>query len=189
MMNITDNLFTGKLVRLAAPKTEDHETLAKWTNDAEYARMLDSDPARPRGADYWADQEKEDKDHRNAFNFRIRTLEDDKLIGFLSMWVSWSNQICRVRIGIGEPEYWGRGYGSDALTLGVHYAFRELNLYKVSLNVAQYNTRAIRAFEKVGFQHEGGIRALIYRDGQRYDELQMGIIRPEWEARLNEGGR
>lgn len=188
-MNITDNLFAGKLVRLAAPKTEDHETMAKWTNDAEFARMLDSDPARPHGVDYWADQDKENKEKKDLFNFRIRTLEDDKLIGFLGLWVSWSNQMCRVRIGIGEPEYWGRGYGSDALHLLVNYAFRELNVYKISLNVAQYNARAIRAFEKVGFTHEGAIRALIYRDGQRYDELQMGTIRPEWEARLNEQGR
>ena len=185
-MNIADNIFAGSLVRLAAPSASDYDLMAKWSENAEYSRMGNFGPSRLESGEFWRRVDQHSKD---AYNFRIRTLEDDKLIGFLGLWVSWSNQMCRVRIGIGEPEYWGRGYGSDALHLLVNYAFRELNVYKISLNVAQYNARAIRAFEKVGFTHEGAIRALIYRDGQRYDELQMGTIRPEWEARLNEQGR
>lgn len=187
-MNITDNLFAGKLVRLAAPKTEDHEIMAKWTTNPEFSRMLDNDPAMPHNADYWAEGDKKDKERPNNFSFRIRTLEDDKLIGFIDLWTSWSNQGAWVGIGIGEPEYWGRGYGSDALRVGVNYAFRELGLYKVTLGVFSYNPRAVKAYEKVGFVHEGQARAMLYRDGQRHDFLYMGILRPEWEARINEQG-
>lgn len=187
-MHITDNLFVGKLVRLAAPKAEDHEQMAKWTTNLEYARMYDMQPARPHGAEFWAEQDNDARKDEAAFDFRIRALEDDKLIGIFGLWTAWTNQACWLAIAIGEPEYWGRGYGSDALRVGINYAFRELNMYKVSLAVFGYNTRAIRAYEKVGFQREATTRAMLYRDGQRYDMHYMGIVRPEWAARLNEQG-
>jgi RimJ/RimL family protein N-acetyltransferase len=185
-MNLTDNLFVGKLVRFAAPKPDDHAAMAKWTDNPEYWRMLDTDPARPQNADYWADRDKEMKESQhNSFNFRIRTLEDDKLIGFFWIFARWQHQVCTVAIGIGEPEYWGRGYGADAMQLGVNYAFRELNLYKVGLSVFSYNTRAIRSYEKAGFVHETRLRAMAFRDGERHDWIEMGMLRSEWEARLN----
>jgi RimJ/RimL family protein N-acetyltransferase len=185
-MNLTDNLFAGKLIRLAAPNPTDHPIMAKWTENVEYWRMLDTDPAQPRDVDFWVDDDKERKDDGRTFSFRIRTLTDDKLIGFLGLRVTWSNQVCMLAIAIGEPEYWGRGYGSDALRVGIDYAFRELGLYKVSLSVFSYNTRAIRAYEKVGFVHEARQRAMAYRDGEHFDWVEMGILRPEWEARLTE---
>ncbi len=177
-----DDLFAGKLVRLTAPRPEDKEAMAKWSQDAEYLRLLNYDPARPRAADFFTHNvEEEKKREANEFDFRIRTLADDKLIGFVELDVTWNHQNAWVGIGIGEADYRGKGYGSDALRVAVSYAFRELGLYRVSLGVFAYNQRAIRAYEKVGFVHEGALRAALYRDGQRYDQLFMGILRPEWE--------
>ncbi len=46
-----------------------------------------------------------------------------------------------------------------------------------------FAVRAIRSYEKAGFVLEGRVRSLAYFDGQRYDEVFMGILREEWEAR------
>ena len=62
----------------------------------------------------------------------------------------------------------------------LRYAFEELNLYRVSLNVFGYNPRAIHTYEKIGFQHEGFQREVLDRDGQRWDLIYMGILRAEW---------
>ena len=185
-MNLTDNLFAGKLVRLAAPNPGDHLIMAKWSENTEFNRMGDFQASPLRGAEGWKDFDEMMKKRDNAFSFRIRTLSDDKLIGFLVLNISWSNQVAQVGIGIGEPDYWGHGYGSDAMRLAVDYSFRELGMYKVTLGVFSYNPRAIRAYEKVGFVHESRQRAVLYHDGQRFDMLEMGILRPEWEARLNQ---
>jgi RimJ/RimL family protein N-acetyltransferase len=181
-MHLTDNLFVGKLVRLSAPRPTDHEIMAKWTNNAEFMRLIDDEPALPRNPEYWADADKGDKDRTDKFSFRIRTLTDDKLLGFVELGVAWSHHGAWMGVGIGEPEYLGRGYGTDAMTLCVNYAFRELGLYKISLGVFANNARAIRSYEKVGFSREGVARAMLYRDGQRYDMTYMGILRSEWEA-------
>lgn len=175
------NLFTGQLVRLGATKADDKEAFARWSNDAEYLRQLNFDPAIPRAPEFWNDKDKE-KDDPHDYKFGIRTLADDKLIGLTGLGVSWNHQSAWFWIGIGEADYRSKGYGTDATRLTIAYAFRELGLYRVQLGVFSYNVRAKRVYEKVGFVTEGVQRSALYRDGQRHDVIGMGILRPEWEA-------
>ena len=181
MIEANKQLFRGNLVRLAAPRPEDAATFARWSEDAEYLRLLDTDPAQPLSAEEFAEREITLTGPRNVL-FRIRTLAEDKLIGFVALHsIEWNNQAGVLAIGIGDPDYRGKGYGSDALRLILRYAFNELNLYRVGLHVIGYNARAIRAYEKVGFRREGVVRGAILRDGQRYDDIIMGILRDEWQ--------
>jgi RimJ/RimL family protein N-acetyltransferase len=85
-----------------------------------------------------------------------------------------------VGLGIGETNYWSKGYGTDAMNVLLRFAFIEINLRRVTLTVFEYNPRAIRSYEKAGFRHEGRKRQLLHREGKRWDELYMGILREEW---------
>jgi RimJ/RimL family protein N-acetyltransferase len=178
------SLFTGQLVRLAAKRPDDQALMARWSHDPEYMRLLNFAPAQPRSPESFEDKKNEHHDD-NEFFFVFHTLADDKTIGVGGVDMSWNNQAAWVWIGIGDPDYRGKGYGSDAMRLLVGYAFRELGAYRVGLGVFGYNTRAIRAYEKIGFVHEGIQRQGLYRDGQRCDLLCMGLLRPEWEATLD----
>ncbi len=86
-------------------------------------------------------------------------------------------------IALGERKFWGNGYGTDAMRVMLRYAFNELNLSRVGLIVFEYNPRAIRSYEKVGFIPEGRVRGAMLRDGKRWDFLYMGILREEWLAK------
>jgi RimJ/RimL family protein N-acetyltransferase len=66
------------------------------------------------------------------------------------------------------------------MNLILQYAFTELNLRRVTLDVFEYNPRAIRSYEKAGFRHEGRLRGAILREGKRWDMLFMGILREDW---------
>ena len=79
-------------------------------------------------------------------------------------------------ITIGEPDAWGHGYGTEATRLMVDHAFGTLGLHRVSLNVFEFNERAIRAYQRVGFLVEGRSRESIWRDGRWWDELAMSIL-------------
>jgi RimJ/RimL family protein N-acetyltransferase len=85
-------------------------------------------------------------------------------------------------ISIGERDFWGRGFGTDTMDLLLQYGFLELSLYRITLGVHGYNTRAQRVYEKVGFKTEGMIRGEILREGRRADGFYMGILRREWLA-------
>ena len=93
-------------------------------------------------------------------------------------------QAGRPGIGLGERNYWGNGYGTDAMQIMLRYAFRELNLHRVSLDVFEYNPRALHSYEKAGFQIEGRRRKMVQRDGRRYDMIFMGILREAWEKSM-----
>ena len=111
----------------------------------------------------------------------IRTLDGDKPIGFVGLDdISWHNGSSWVGIGIGERKYWSKGYGTDAMQIIACYAFEELDLHRLTLNVFAYNTRAIRAYEKIGYQVEGRIAEAVHREGKRWDVIFMGLLREDW---------
>ena len=65
----------------------------------------------------------------------------------------------------------------------VDHAFSSLGLHRVALSVFAFNERAIRAYQRVGFEHEGQSREAIWRDGRWWDEIHMSVLEPEWRAR------
>ena len=65
----------------------------------------------------------------------------------------------------------------------VDHAFETLGLHRISLNVFEFNERAIRAYRRCGFQIEGRSRESIWRDGRWWDEIAMSILESDWRAR------
>ena len=176
-------LFRGRLVRLACQDADkDGETLARWSTDSEYLRLLDTDAARPQTAKHFQEDAARHAQREHVFAFNIRTLADDRFVGFISLWVdNWASAEGRVGIGIGEAADRGRGYGTEAMQLLLRYAFAELNLARVGLEALAANQRAIRSYQKAGFTLEGVQREWVHRDGRRGDVVMMGILREEYQ--------
>lgn len=178
------DVFRGDLVRLAVV---DAETMAKttvaWGRDSWYWRLMSSGVAQPysqkASQKYW--EKVMEEDSSDLYQFIIRSLQDDRLIGEIGLdGVRWNHGETFVGISIGERADWGKGYGTDAMRIILRYAFTELNLQRVSLTVFDYNPRAIRSYEKAGFTLEGRARQCINKEGQRYDILFMGILKADW---------
>ena len=178
-----ENLFKGKLVRLAGIDPDEiSKSFAQWSRDSEYMRLLDTDPPRLRSSKSikeWT--EKELEENQGMYWFAIRTLNDDRLLGDITLSViSWGSRDAYAGIGIGAREFWGKGYGTEAMQLLLRYGFIELNLRRISLTVFEFNQRAVRSYEKAGFHLEGRQRQGMKREGRRWDILYMGILREEW---------
>ena len=178
------DILKGSLVRLAAV---DHEELAKayaaWNQDTELTCLMDT---RARLHSIKAIKEFFEKETLEpspaSHYFSIRALDDDRLLGDINFDVinSWGSRDAFVGIGIGSRADWGRGYGTDAMNIGLRFVFTELNLRRVTLTVFEYNPRAIHSYEKAGFKLEGRMRGALLKDGARWDMLYMGILREEW---------
>ena len=181
-------LLQGSQIRLAAPNLDtDAETIAGWSRNSEFSHLLSTgaptlwtaQAAKADLAEEWANE----KAQGRLFPFMIRMLGGDRLIGFVDLEINdWPQREGWLAIGIGARDDWGRGYGTDAMRVLQRFAFAELNLERLTLNVFEYNERAVRSYLKAGFVVEGRQRQRLKRGDRRYDMIFMGILRDEWLA-------
>jgi RimJ/RimL family protein N-acetyltransferase len=179
---MSPSLFEGRRVRLTTPDPEkDAEIESGWTHDAEYLRLIDFAPARPLApAAVKKKYERLEKAENKEFYFAVRALADDRLIGFGHLyWVDLQHGAAMLNLGLGQPADRGQGYGSDALRLLLNYAFDELNLHRVAARTASYNTGGLRFLAHHGFVEEVRNRQAVWRDGQRWDAVTVGLLRTE----------
>ncbi|WP_165253947.1 GNAT family protein [Adlercreutzia sp. ZJ304] len=80
----------------------------------------------------------------------------------------------------------GTGIANRATLDVLHYAFRELNLHKVYLNVRTDNVRANRFYEKVGFEFEGTSKDMLCIDDKYYDLNWYGILADNFSHLVND---
>jgi RimJ/RimL family protein N-acetyltransferase len=174
--------IAGHLVALRRPIQSDLPSVIRWYRDPEVARLTR----------YQTRQMTQPEIQRffemrmlapDALAYSIVELSSSRLIGFTTFSaLDGDNGSVMFHITIGERDAWGRGLGTEATQLMLQHAFERLGLHRVGLAVFSYNTRAIRAYEKAGFRVEGRLREAIQRQGEFFDEVQMGILAGEWFA-------
>jgi RimJ/RimL family protein N-acetyltransferase len=62
----------------------------------------------------------------------------------------------------------------------LRFAFAELNLFRVTAIVPEYNNGAIALLQNLGFIQEVCRRQALERDGRRWDLYVFGLLSEEW---------
>jgi RimJ/RimL family protein N-acetyltransferase len=148
--------LSGEKVYLRPPRDSDLQRRVEWLNDPETFRLFTGSlPSRPyeyADAQRWLQNLETDA---TAFLWSIETA-DHRHIGDVDLHdIDFKIGVARLTILIGDKEFWGKGYGRDAVRTVLRYAFLELGLESVSLRVYDFNNRAIRCYEKCGFEKVG----------------------------------
>jgi RimJ/RimL family protein N-acetyltransferase len=176
-------MIYGERVRLRAIERGDIPTFVRWFNDPEVRQyLLMYEPMSEAKEEQWFEEHLQSKDF--IFGIEVRTDDGWVLIGNLALNnIDWKNRSATFGIVLGEKDYWGQGYGTDAARTMLKFAFEELNLHRVMLDVYDFNPRAMRCYEKVGFRHEGTKREALFRDGRYHDVHIMAILQHEFLAK------
>ncbi|MBI1885603.1 MAG: GNAT family N-acetyltransferase [Chloroflexi bacterium] len=152
-----------------------------WRSDENLARFDAAPPVRVPFADYvrnWSFDLRFTDVTERAF-----AIEDEsgRRIGNLMYYnADRSRRQAELGISIGEPDYWSRGYGSDAVTVAVRYIFQHTSVRRLYLHTLDWNQRAQRAFEKAGF----AVCGTFWRNGQTF--LVMEVRRERQATRPRE---
>lgn len=80
-----------------------------------------------------------------------------------------------------HPDFWGRGYMTEAVSALIEIGFTLLNLHKVEIRCYGSNKQSQRVAEKLGFTLEARIRDRKDTQGNRCDDLAYGLLKSEWE--------
>ena len=123
----------------------------------------------------------------DKLHFVIEARADNKPIGVIGLeHINWRDRETEVGITIGESEYWGKGYGTDAMRTILMVGFHWYNLHRIYLRVVADNARAVRSYEKCGFQHEGCARESVFINGVYKDLLWMSMLAHEFKVEDSE---
>lgn len=169
-----------KLVTLRPFEKEDSEKYLKWVNDIEIEGLLDRVlPVTKLEHEKWYSSL---VFNRNAVVFSMEVESEHpyhpKYIGNVWLYdINWRHRKAEMRILIGDKGYWGKGYGVDALTQMVRFAFDEINLHRVYAYILSNNPRSKKAFEKTGFIEEGMLIADRFINGGYQDVYVLGITK------------
>lgn len=118
-----------------------------------------------------------DTSNKNV-SFAIEVLPGHEMVGYFQLRdIQWIHRRAWLGIVIGDKTNRGKGYGEKAMRLGLDYAFNELNLQKISLEVLELNTGALKLYEKLGFKKEGFFENHFYSNGVYFNVLVMSLSR------------
>lgn len=177
------SLLRGARVRLTAMRPRDVPTLARWFGDDTLLRLYDALPARPRTESDLTEWLETARTSDTVELFAVRSVVHDDLLGFVELdGILWNHGVAGVGACIGDVSERGRGYGKEALTLALDFAYDELNLHRIVATMFAYNEASIGLVESLGFRREGVHREHIQRGGRRYDMYLYGLLRPEWRS-------
>lgn len=165
--------------------------LAKSENASNYFEQnycpLDKEVARLTGCKKSFTKEEVD-------SFFFRSLEEEDRYFFLIIapdgriiGESVINEIDRdlrcanFRIALFQTAERGKGIGTWATEVTRDFAFEELKLHRLELDVYSFNPAAERAYRKAGFKREGVLRDAVMDGGRYADSILMSILKDEWK--------
>ncbi len=167
---------SGNKVDLVILEECDIPLFFKWMNDVEVTQyLLSQTPLMLTHEKEWFEKLAKNWETNQVFGI---TLKDGQLIGNLGLHrIDHRHGTCTAGAFIGEKEYWGKGYGSEAEGLLVNYAFSRLNLRKICSSVFSHNERSLKAALKNGAVEEGRRRAQFIVGGKPVDEIMLAVFR------------
>jgi len=174
---MNDFVAHGERVRLRWKRVDDAADDYEWRTDDELA-MLDATIAlRLPFQDYLHIHEDEFRyPSPSVRRYAIQTLDGLHIGNCMSYDIDVMAGEAEVGIMVGNREYWGKGYGSEAMRLLIEACFRIPALNRLYLHTLDWNARARRGFSKCGFRE---LRP-VQRSGKSF--IFMELLRTEWEA-------
>lgn len=176
--SLSETALSGSKVTLRPGDDSDFYLLHKWYNDTELNRLAGWNSSK-------VTVDRLRYNMSRSFGYDPMNLmidnEEGTPIGTIQLYdFNEQDKNCKLGIRIGDRDYWGKGYGEDAVKTILEYAFMKIDIYRVALQVYEYNERAVKCYLKCGFRCEGRIRQSACIDGKFYDEIIMGVLKSDF---------
>ena len=179
------NKHSGQIVFLQAKKCflrplekSDAPLLTRWINDSEVTQFLERTmPMMHATEEKWIDGLAGSKTDI-VLLIVTNTGEPIGVMGIHGM--NWIDGTATTGAFIGEKEYWGKGFGTDAKMILLNYAFNILNLRKICSRVYAFNVRSIAYSKHCGYVDDGVQKKHVFRNGEYHDVIQLALFKENW---------
>lgn len=168
-------------IYLRALEPEDYEKINQWRADEEIAgntcgQYFFVSRLRERN---WV-EEKSLSDQKDLY-LAICLSDGGTFIGYQSLInIDWRIRKAEFGFIIGEKIMWNQGYGTEAASNMLKYAFGQMNLHRIYAYVLEKNVSSLRVFDKLGFKKEGMLRDAIFKDGIYQNQFLLSILKDDY---------
>lgn len=148
---------------------------ATWLNDPQVNKYLETRHSTIYELRKYIQKHNKDP---NSILVGIFSKDNDLHIGNMKLEpINWKAKTATFGILIGNKDYWGHGFGTEATRLLTDWAFKVLALKETRLGVISLNLAAIKVYKKAGFKITGRRKESINHDGHLFDEVLMSKSR------------
>ncbi|MCV2504066.1 MAG: GNAT family N-acetyltransferase, partial [Neisseriaceae bacterium] len=122
---------------------------------------------------------------KRAIRWGIVLKENNQVIGTCG-YHNFQEEHSRAEIGYDlNPDYWQKGYMTEAITAIQKYGFKKLKLHRIEAFIFPDNLASRKLLEKVGLQSEGVLRDYFFEKGRFVDGEIFSILIREWKKKSN----
>ena len=180
-------IYAGR-IRLRGVERADLPRFHEWLNDPDVREgLLVSMPLSMQDEEQWFNTATQRPQAEKPLAIEIKDGDGWRLIGDCAFFdFDWTSRCAEFGIMIGDKSVWDQGYGTETVGLLLKHGFESLNLNRIVLRVFDDNPRAIRAYKKSGFTHEGTLRQAAFKNGRYHDLHVMSVLRSEWDQKNNQ---
>jgi RimJ/RimL family protein N-acetyltransferase len=175
-----------KMIKLKEFQKSDIEQLCSWVSNAtpEFVMQwagpsLEYPVTIERLNRYLIDSSKSE-----SYMYIFKALnENNNAIGHISLGkIDHQKHSARIgRVLVGEKNARGNGYGEMMVNEVVKFGFKQLNLYSICLGVFDFNSSAIRCYEKCGFVKTEVLPEYRKVGREYWNLVEMRILKRDWE--------
>ena len=153
--------------------------------------LAPTDPPKPPGfytVDFWSQRLKSSFEEfglgKSARFVLIKPAVEHSIFGTVNFTniVRGPFQACYLGYSIAAAQE-GKGLMSEALKLGIEYAFDQLGLHRIMANHLPQNLRSEKLLKRCGFVVEGYAKEYLMIDGRWQDHVLNSLTNPRWETK------
>ncbi len=178
-------MFEGKKVLLRSVELTDLDDILEHFNTIDLRKFISTPiPYSREEEEQWIRKTWEERQKGVAYHFAIVKKDTREFLGTCGLFdINTITRTAELGIAIHAKKNWGKGFGTDTMTVLLNIGFKFLNLHRIELRVFEFNKRAIRTYEKVGFKTVGKLRQAHFSDGKYHNVILMDILQDEWFSR------
>ena len=96
---------------------------------------------------------------------------------------NFTMNVHRTEIGFDlTPQYWGKGYMSEAIDGVIPYIFTHTPIDRIEAVIHPENVRSHSVVQRAGFRKEGLLRHYVLWEGEHWDMVLFSLLKRDWEA-------
>lgn len=172
-------IYSERLMFRALTPDDVSARYVEWLNDPEINRYLEVRFKPQTIATCKQFVESTNVDSAN-YLFGIFNKTNNSHIGNIKLWIFDKNH-CSAELGvvIGEKEYWGKGYATEAIKSITQWGFSSTGLKRIEAGCYDSNMGSLRAFLKAGYTVEGFKRSCVESEGVRVGCFSLAMIQSD----------